>query len=276
MEQLKKIMTTKNSGLIRSLLLLIVATFPVVLVPFFIASSSLEATTETRSQTLTMALPREMHNQTAPASANAPTPYLQATPQIGYDASVIFAVKEMGLTVDHFDAWLDVHPSSALKHIKYMPEYMQKDVASIALFIRKSNPRIDAKTSWREAAALVHYSSKYGVPTALTTAVAHVESTFDPNAVSPKGASGVMQVMWRIHNGLLQANGIKASGGSNPMSDPELSIAAGCLLLSRYIRAYGSVQIAMERYYGKKSVSYQRKIDRKIASLLSHHEQLYK
>jgi soluble lytic murein transglycosylase-like protein len=121
----------------------------------------------------------------------------------------------------------------------------------------------------------VHYSGKYGIPSALAIAVAHAESTFDPNAVSSKGASGVMQVMWRIHNQLLQANGIVPSDGSNPLSDPEQAIAAGCLLLSRYLRAYGSVATAMERYYGGRSASYQRKIDRTIARILVHRAELY-
>jgi soluble lytic murein transglycosylase-like protein len=162
-----------------------------------------------------------------------------------------------------------------IKHIKYMPVTMQKDVANIAVFIRKSNYRIDEKTAWREAAAFVHYSAKYGVPSALTAAVAQTESTFNPNAVSPKGAAGVMQVMWRVHNGLLQSHGIQATPGTNPLADPEHAIAAGCLLLSRYIRASGSVRKAMDRYYGASSVSYYKRINVNIAKLMTHKAKLF-
>jgi hypothetical protein len=195
--------------------------------------------------------------------------------EIGYSRYVVSAMKEMGLVLDHFDVWTAEHEGSAIKHIKYMPDTMQKDVASIALFIRKSNFRIDAKTAWREAAALVHYSAKYGVPSALTTAVAQAESTFNPNAMSSKGAAGVMQVMWRVHNGLLQSNGIHATPGANPLADPEHAIAAGCLLLSRYIRASGSVQKAMDRYYGGSSISYYRRINVNIAKLMTHKAKLF-
>jgi hypothetical protein len=195
--------------------------------------------------------------------------------EIGYSRYIVSAMREMGLRLDDFDAWIAEHSESAIKHIKYMPSSMQKDVASIALFIRKSNGRIDAKTAWREAAALVHYSGKYGVPSALTTAVAAAESTFNPNAVSSKGASGVMQVMWNIHNGLLQSNGIRAVPGRNPLADPEHAIAAGCLLLSRYIRASGSVQKAMDRYYGASSANYRRKINVNIAKLMTHRSSLF-
>ncbi len=38
-------------------------------------------------------------------------------------------------------------------------------------------------------------SRKYNIPSALVRAVMHAESSFDPNAVSSKGASGLMQLM---------------------------------------------------------------------------------
>jgi soluble lytic murein transglycosylase-like protein len=195
--------------------------------------------------------------------------------EIGYSRHIVSAAKKMGLSLEQFDEWTAEHPGSAIKHLRYMPESMQRDCANIALFIRKSNRKIDEKTAWREAAALVHYSGKYGVPSALTTAVAQAESAFNPNAVSSKGACGVMQVMWRTHNGLLRSNGIQAVPGDNPLADPEHSIAAGCLLLSRYMRAYGSLQKAMDRYYGGISTNYRKKINVNIAKLMTHQSKLF-
>ena len=189
---------------------------------------------------------------------------------VGYDASILRAIKRMGLVPEHFELWMEEHPRTALKHVKFMPAVMQAKVASTALFIRSSNAKIDPKTAWREAAALVHYSNKHGVPSVLSTAVAHAESTFNPDAVSPKGAQGVMQVMWRIHNGLLVANGIEATPGQNPLADLETAIDAGCLLLSRYIKACGSVQAAMERYYGGRSSSYRSKVNGNITKIMNH------
>ena len=94
------------------------------------------------------------------------------------------------------------------------------------------------ETALIEAAALIWYSTKYGAPLGLAVGVAQTESLFMPTALSYASARGVMQVMWSIHYGLLQANGLSTY---QDLHDPELGIAAGCLILSRYLRAEASV-----------------------------------
>ena len=193
-----------------------------------------------------------------------------------YDVSVLSAVEKMGLSLGHFDAWTDEHRGSFLNHLKHMPPSMQANVASAALFIRSANPRIDPKTAWREAAALVHCSEKYDINPDLATAMAHVESTFDPDAVSPKGASGVMQVMWGLHRDLLRSKGIEADDDAeNPLYDPEKAIEAGCLLMSRYIKASGgSTERALERYYGARSSVYIGRVNNNIVRIMIHRASL--
>jgi hypothetical protein len=73
----------------------------------------------------------------------------------------------------------------------------------------------------------------------------------------------------------LKSNGIHPSPGNNPLADPEHSIAAGCLLLSRYIRAYGSVRKAIDRYYGGTSATYHRKINVNMAKLMTRRYALF-
>lgn len=206
--------------------------------------------------------------QETPEAVSPLSPPLASVPAAtsGYDSSVRKALQEMALRTEHLDLWADLHPNSALRDLKTMSTGHQRTVANIVKYIRTHNTRIDPKTAWREAAALVRYSNKYGIPAPLATAVAHAESRFDPNAQSSKGALGVMQVMWRVHNGLLQSNGIETR---KQMFDPEKGIAAGCLLLSRYIKAYGSVQKAINRYYGGMAVAYFHKVNRNMAKLVS-------
>jgi soluble lytic murein transglycosylase-like protein len=257
---------------IKMIALFALAALPFMILPFAIVSNSL-STEAWHSPASPVFVPKSFAARPlfAPPAAEEP---LFRHARIGYDISVLRAVREMGLVLDHFDVWMEEHPGSSLARIRFMPSSMQRNVASTALFIRKTNPKIDAKTAWREAAAFVHYSAKYGVPFALSTAVGKAESTFNPDAVSSKGASGVMQVMWKIHKGLLNSNGIHASSTENPLSDPENAIAAGCLLLSRYLRAYGSLQLAMKRYSGGASASYLRTVNRNIASIMNHQAEL--
>ncbi len=188
-----------------------------------------------------------------------------------YEVGIRKALQKMGLQQEHLEMWEKTHSPSALQYIRFMSEENQRKVAHVALYIRSVNKNIDPKTIWREAAALVHYSRKYGLELSLAVAIAQTESTFNPNAVSYAGALGVMQVMWRVHEGLLRSHGIIAQ---EQMFDPEKGIAAGCLLLSRYLRAYGDVQLALNRYYGGLAVAYKAKVDRYIARLDRHSEEL--
>jgi hypothetical protein len=256
----------------RMTLCFVLVTLPFIILPFLLVSNGIVAEKENNAAYASF-MPAVSIGR--PALARPASEAIALPPaQIGYDVSVLRAVREMGLVLDHFGTWLEEHPDSSLARIRFMSPDMQRRVASTALFIRKTNKRVDAKTAWREAAALVHYSAKYGVPFALSTAVAKAESTFDPDALSPKGASGVMQVMWKFHQGLLNSNGIYATSSVNPLSDPEKAIAAGCLLLSRYLRAYGSLQLAMNRYSGGGSASYLRKVNRNIASIMNHEAEM--
>ncbi|MDL2297698.1 transglycosylase SLT domain-containing protein [Synergistaceae bacterium OttesenSCG-928-D05] len=184
------------------------------------------------------------------------------------DDSVVTALAKMDLTPDHIYRWIGEHPKTTLAEIEKMTPQLQAKVANVATFIRSTNKKLDAKTAWREAAALVHYCVKYNVSTELAVGVAKTESHFNPNLTSKAGARGVMQVMWKYHSGMLQAKGIAAT--KEHMYDPERGIEAGVLLLSRYIDAYGSVQKALSRYYGKMSNVYVRKVNNNMALLEKH------
>ncbi|GHV28440.1 hypothetical protein FACS1894167_05430 [Synergistales bacterium] len=252
----------------------VAAACPLVILPFIVSSNGHTSGAHivvdaAISQT------RDAHPLSAAANTDNSAKMLPRV-RVAYDASVLRALKTMRLSLDHFGLWIDQHPGSAIAQIRYMPPAMQQRVASTALFIVKSNRKISPKTAWREASALVYYSYKHDVPPALLAALARVESTFDPDAVSSKGASGVMQVMWKFHKDFLNSKGIYAASASNPLSDPEKAIEAGCLVLTRYLKTYGSLQKAIARYYGANSESYNKKVHKNIANILNHHEKMTK
>jgi hypothetical protein len=219
--------------------------------------------TEVRTKAIVLKAPEKPVK--APAKAAA-----KPEPKNEYDDSVLTALNKMKLTPAHIESWIAQHPKSALKSIKGMTPAKQKNVANIASFIRSINGKLSLKTVWREAAAMVMYCDKYKISTELAVGIAKAESHFKPNVQSKAGAVGVMQVMWKVHYGMLQAKGIAAT--REQMFDPERGIEAGILILSRYVKAYGSVQKALNRYYGGISTAYLRKVNKNMAMLQSHSE----
>jgi hypothetical protein len=76
-----------------------------------------------------------------------------------------------------------------------------------------------------------------------------------------------MQVVWDIHSHLLQANGIAAP---EDLHDPDRGVAAGCLLLSRYMRVSDNTRKALLRYSGGSIDTYWNKITRILSKIREH------
>ncbi len=152
-----------------------------------------------------------------------------------------------GLSVRDLYDWGNRYHARGLLRVPQMEPEDQQRVALLVRYIRRHGGHLRSSEIWRQAGAFVHYSNKYGLPLDFAVAVGHVESHFNPRARSPYGAAGVMQVMWSIHSRLMRANGIPRE---ESLHDPDLGVAAGVLLLSRYLRATGSEDEALIRYLG--------------------------
>ena len=79
---------------------------------------------------------------------------------------------------------------------------------------------------------------KYNISPNLLKAIAKVESGFQPNATSPAGAMGIMQLMPGTARGL----------GVNDPYDPEQSIMGGANFLRQMLDQFGDVQLALAAY----------------------------
>ena len=143
-------------------------------------------------------------------------------------------------------------------------EATAENIRNLAVFITEQNANIPMESALIQAAAFWKYSMKYEVPLDLIVAVAHTESHFNPDARSGAGAAGVMQVMWKVHSGLLQANGILTE---EELHNPDLGIAAGSLLLSRYLRTHDDLHTALGRYFGGPASVYWKKVSRNLEKL---------
>ncbi|NJC71791.1 transglycosylase SLT domain-containing protein [Planosporangium thailandense] len=80
-------------------------------------------------------------------------------------------------------------------------------------------------------------ANRYGLPPTLLAAVAKVESGYNPSAVSPAGAQGLMQLMPSTARGL----------GVDPL-DPTQAVDGAARLLSNNLRQFGSVPLALAAY----------------------------
>lgn len=111
---------------------------------------------------------------------------------------------------------------------------------------------------------------QYGVDKALIKAVIHAESGYNPNAVSPKGAQGLMQLMPKTAEGLKVKNSFDPEdnirGGVKYLrflldtckGDVSLALAAYNAGLSR-VAQYGGIPPYQEtRNYVAKVLSYQK------------------
>jgi soluble lytic murein transglycosylase-like protein len=76
------------------------------------------------------------------------------------------------------------------------------------------------------------------VDSALLMAVIDVESGGNPQAVSPRGATGLMQLM----------PGTGARHGASDLFDPRQNIAAGARYLKQLINQFGDLQLVLAAY----------------------------
>jgi soluble lytic murein transglycosylase-like protein len=81
-------------------------------------------------------------------------------------------------------------------------------------------------------------AQRYGVPVDLVNAVIRVESNFRPDAVSPAGALGLMQLMPATARGL---------GVQDPL-DPVQNIDGGVRHLSKLLAGFQNVPLALAAY----------------------------
>jgi len=130
---------------------------------------------------------------------------------------------------------------------------------SLALSVPKDQPSLSPQQMADQAA------ERYGLPPELVRSVMKVESGFQPQAISPKGAVGLMQLM----------PGTAEILGANPY-DPAANVDAGARylreLLEKYhgglrhaLAAYNAGPAAVDKYQGvppyPETVNYIRRIE---------------
>lgn len=107
---------------------------------------------------------------------------------------------------------------------------------------RLTGPEIE-----RLAVVLVEEARRHELPVELVLAVIQVESAFNPFAVSPVGAIGLMQVLPSTGAEVAERLQLAWHGGQT-LFDPETNVRIGIAYLKELQKRYGSVSVALAAY----------------------------
>ena len=113
--------------------------------------------------------------------------------------------------------------------------------AQVSTYLGRLNPDLGLPERERIAAAVVKYSAKYGLESALVLAIITAESSARPWVRSSKGAVGLMQVMPYVVDALPVAGNLTSI---------ETNIEAGCLILADNIARLGEDRGILAYFWG--------------------------
>lgn len=91
------------------------------------------------------------------------------------------------------------------------------------------------------------YARRFHLDPLLVLAVIQVESRFEPTAVSPQGAIGLMQLQGPTARDLAMDLGLEWTG-DDLLLDPDLNVLLGCAYLRRLMDRFGDQDAALAAY----------------------------
>lgn len=128
---------------------------------------------------------------------------------------------------------MDVYALSPYSHFLAMPRMVSPVFVMEA---KQGRAHLPTQTQWDEI--IDHCSRISGLDPRLISAVIKVESNNNPQAISPKGAQGLMQLMPATQAYL---------GVTDPF-DPQANVQAGSMYLQEQLATFGSVELALAAY----------------------------
>ena len=121
-----------------------------------------------------------------------------------------------------------------------------QEVARAATLRRRGSWTLTSQKVQAVADLVREHAAANGLPEDLVYGIIWVESRFNPEAVSPVGARGLMQLMPRTADYLAERIGWS---GRHDSEDPEFNIAAGTWYIAKLIDQFdGDVEVALAAY----------------------------
>ena len=141
------------------------------------------------------------------------------------------------------DAKLSVHPK-ALSNERILPVDWSRRVLS-------GSKDLFPGAGPNQAASVVpiveRHARRFHVDPLMVLAVIQVESRFDPNAVSSKGAMGLMQLEGATARALAMELGLQWTG-DDLLFDPDVNVLLGCAYLRQLMDRFGDQDAALAAY----------------------------
>ena len=160
-----------------------------------------------------------------------------STPRVGADGSLVLEVKESASKPNSGDTLYDLQTLGT--EVQAYIFHNRTRVWSPNYIVRSRQPAWKPLSNPQLESLITKYSRYYGVDPSLIRAVMRHESGFNTQAVSPKGAQGLMQLM----------PGTAALMGVQDPFDPEQNIAGGVGYLRRCLdRFQHNVPLAVAAY----------------------------
>lgn len=113
--------------------------------------------------------------------------------------------------------------------------------------------------------SIIRHSTDAGVDPYLLTAIMKTESNFNPNAVSPKGARGLMQIMPETGQWIANQSGM-GPFHPNLLFDPETSIQMSAWYIANLQQEFGDNRIMVVAAYNGGRGNVRAWLDQKIIS----------
>jgi soluble lytic murein transglycosylase-like protein len=114
----------------------------------------------------------------------------------------------------------------------------------VRLEVARRARNVDAREKGRIARAILEESARAGLDPLLVVALIHVESSFDPGAVSPVGAAGLMQ----LRPSTMREVVARARLPSADPHDPVANVRAGVRYLAALHAAFDDAALALMAY----------------------------
>lgn len=125
--------------------------------------------------------------------------------------------------------------------------FREAEELGVVRAILAARPRLREATVRRMSIALVEEARRHDFDPLLLTALARVESTFNPYAVSSAGARGVLQIMPPTGRALLRAQG-STMLADEELHDIETNVSLGTRYLAELVREFGTLDLALLAY----------------------------